>query len=145
MYTFFHHKNNGGKCLVPKTKPQYQYFKMSQIHIEHPVVVKSVSLCATPKKKDQNIHFSTSKCSITLQNEDKLSFYKKMIKIVVSDVKYYLKRDCNHLYSSEMFNKWNKNVCKLNTNMFRPKCFHSKGFSQESSPTQSCIMSAIGK
>ena len=36
IYTFFHHKNDGGKCLVPKMKPQ-KLFKIHPIYIGHPV------------------------------------------------------------------------------------------------------------
>ena len=39
MNTFFHHKNDGGKMSGTNMKPQYYLFKISPIHLEHPVVV----------------------------------------------------------------------------------------------------------
>ena len=34
---FSEHKNDGGKCPVPKNEATVALFKMSQIHIRHPV------------------------------------------------------------------------------------------------------------
>ena len=36
MQKFFHHKNDGGKCLAPKLMPK-QLFTIHPIHIRHPV------------------------------------------------------------------------------------------------------------